>query len=270
MTTETPADPPESIAPLREYRSFHEASEHALVVLAMNLSCWLMPGPAGFTLCVESDHSDTIQRELSAYDSEQHTRPLVREVPWNPVPALPSLLWVLVALLVFLLQDRWPSITALGANSSRGLFADHQWWRPVSSLFLHADFHHLAGNLLAGAVFFTLTSKTFGHLAGWALVFASGITGNTVTAWLHYPAPFRSVGASTAVFGALGLLTAVGAVFAWRGNGGWRAVFAPLAGGLTLLGWLGMGGPDVDVTGHLCGFAAGCLMGLVAALRLTR
>ncbi len=268
MTTETSAEPPEWLAPLREYPTFHEASEHALVVLAMNLSCWLMPGPSGYTLCVESEQSDAIRRELLDYDAEQRGRPPVREVPWTPSPALPSLLWVFAVTLVFLFQDRYPEINAWGANSSLAVFRDHEWWRPLSALFLHADFHHLAGNLLAGAIFFTLTSRTFGHLAGWTMVLASGIAGNLATAWLHFPEPFRAVGASTAVFGALGLLTAVGAVFAWRGHGHLRAVFAPLGGGLTLLGWLGMGGPNVDITGHLCGFAAGILLGSVAALRL--
>jgi len=40
----------------------------------------------------------------------------------------------------------------------------------------------------------------------------------------------------------------------------------PLGGGLVLLSWLGVGSdPHTDVTGHVCGFAAGVLLGVAAA-----
>lgn len=264
METDTPETSDEPLASLRHYASLPEASEHALVVLAMNEACWVLPAPDGYRLCVHPAGSDTIAAELAAYDSERsRPRPEI-EVPWVDASLAPSVLWAVLALAVFCLQLEIPMIVDLGANSTAGLFLRGEWWRPFTSLFLHADFHHLLGNLVGGLTFFTLTARSFGTLRGWGLALLSGVLGNLLTAWFHHPEPFRSVGASTAVFGALGLLTGLGIRFAWFGHRSLRPLVAPVGGGLMLLAWLGAGGPDVDILGHLFGFGAGLVLGFLA------
>jgi membrane associated rhomboid family serine protease len=173
-------------------------------------------------------------------------------------------LWAVAVLVVFVLQLQAPIVTDLGANSSVGLFVRGEWWRPLSALFLHGDFHHLLGNVVSGCVFFTLVARSFGTWRGWGLALASGLLGNLLTTWFHHPEPFRSLGASTAVFGALGLLTGLGVRFASFGRRGLRPLAAPVGGGLMLLAWLGVGGADVDLLGHFFGFAAGFALGLLA------
>jgi membrane associated rhomboid family serine protease len=85
------------------------------------------------------------------------------------------------------------------------------------------------------------------------------------------------VGASTAVFTALGLLAA----HSWRLRSSysqrWAVRWAPLVGGIVLLGWFGSGGggsdgdldaasaTQVDVVAHATGFMVGCLLGALAA-----
>jgi membrane associated rhomboid family serine protease len=81
----------------------------------------------------------------------------------------------------------------------------------------------------------------------------------------------RSVGASTAVFTALGLMAA----YSWRER---HLVtqrpaqrYGPLFAGVILLGWLGTSGEHTDVMAHLLGFAVGGLLGaLIAAPRVQR
>ena len=63
---------------------------------------------------------------------------------------------------------------------------------------------------------------------------------------------FISVGASTAVFGALGVLAAL------RQHR--RRAWVPLGAGLALLAFLGTS-KRADLAGHLCGFACGVLLG---------
>jgi membrane associated rhomboid family serine protease len=77
----------------------------------------------------------------------------------------------------------------------------------------------------------------------------------------------RSIGASTAVFAALGLV----AGFVWRGKlmsqERWSYRVGPIVGGLALLMYTGTGDANTDIGAHLmgfvCGFAGGMLLTLI-------
>ena len=85
---------------------------------------------------------------------------------------------------------------------------------------------------------------------------------------VYFPEPFQSLGASTATFGALGILTGSGIVTAWRTQKFLlsKALLVPLGGGLALLGWLGTGGENTDLFGHFFGFSIGLVLGTLAAV----
>jgi membrane associated rhomboid family serine protease len=96
-----------------------------------------------------------------------------------------------------------------------------------------------------------------------------GALGNLLNAWLHDP-DHRSVGASTAVFAALGTLVA----YTWRRrhqlrHGKFRR-FAPILAGAFLLASMGMSSPreelgvsTTDYGAHATGFIAGALFGAI-------
>jgi len=75
----------------------------------------------------------------------------------------------------------------------------------------------------------------------------------------------RSIGASTAVFAALGLLVA----YTWRRgffrDTPWRGRIAPIVAGLGLLAFTGTSGENTDLGAHLFGFIMGFGSGLVLA-----
>ncbi|HEU4410271.1 MAG TPA: rhomboid family intramembrane serine protease [Polyangiaceae bacterium] len=140
-------------------------------------------------------------------------------------------------------------------------------WRAVTALTLHADAQHALGNALGGTLFLSAVHRRLGPGLGTLTVLGAGAAGNVLNA-LWYGAGHRSIGASTAVFAAVGVLVAVQALLNRGESRGWRGWFAtlgPIAGGLVLLGMLGAN-PNTDVRAHGFGFVAGLALGLPAAL----
>jgi rhomboid protease GluP len=153
----------------------------------------------------------------------------------------------------------WLASGALDARAGAG-----EWWRAAAALTLHMDQAHLLGNLLFGVCIGILAGRVFGPGLAWASIVGAGTLGNYLD-MLISPSTHRAVGASTAVFAALGLL----AGFAWRQRLNLRERFryrwAPLFAGVCLLGFLGAGGEHVDVLGHALGFATGTALGWIYA-----
>lgn len=140
-----------------------------------------------------------------------------------------------------------------------------QWWRAWTALTLHLSGPHLAANLGAGIWFGYLAGRQLGAGVAWFLIVFGGGIANLVEG-LFGPPWHQSVGASTAVFTALGLMAA----YTWRDRlrlpQRWVQRWGPLVAGVVLLGWLGTAGKETDVMAHVLGFAIGVLLGATAAL----
>jgi membrane associated rhomboid family serine protease len=145
-----------------------------------------------------------------------------------------------------------------GAVSSAIL--EGEWWRTVTALTLHADFLHLISNLLLGIVTIGTVRQLIGKGTGWLLVLSSGIAGNWINI-LVQPSGHLAIGASTAVFGSIGIIT--GLRLTGNEESPWR-FWIPLGGGLALLGILGSG-KGTDLGAHLFGFLSGLVLGISAA-----
>lgn len=262
---------PDGLVPIGEYASFAAGSEHGLVILAMGLPYWLMPTDDRFVLLVERGGELAASDQLARFDRES--------VGWPPLPAevrvarrrapfISPLLWALSVLAAFRAQQLWPAVTDLGALDAAALFARGEWWRPATALWLHGDVGHLVSNLVAGVFVFSVALATFGRRLGWTLLALASCGANFTSAAMQYPAPYHSVGASTAIFAGLGLLTgrALPLRRTRRDLHPWRGLFTPLGAGLTLLALYGAGGQRVDLGAHVCGFVAGLIAGAAAEL----
>lgn len=259
------SDDGESWVTIRRFSSLAEANDHGLVALAMGEDCRVdrEDKENAFVLQVESEPTPRLERELDEFSEETsavQTPSRIAEGKLHPAGWSWYFAWMAVLLVVYRWQGLPGNSYGRFLSSSHDLVHGHEWWRPFTSLFLHADLPHLAGNLLTGLGFTVFVSRTFGAWKAWVLIFLCGTLGNAWNCWLQYPEEFYSLGASTAVFAALGLLSGSGFVESWRmrPHWTWPKVVAPLLAGLILLGMLGTGKePQTDVLGHVCGFITG-------------
>ena len=272
--------PWDQLVEVGKYPSLEKAQEHGLVILAMRQPCWVAEAepPGHYSLHAEPETAPVIHSEILAYEAERDApQPVPASVPAEEVFRYPAGwgiygVWMLSLVSVFIWQQQDPSVVRFGASSSVGLVAHGEWWRPFTALFLHADPQHLVGNLMSGMLFGTTVARLLGAWRAWALILVSGVAGNAITSLLAWPEPFRSIGASTAVFGALGILSGLGfsaMLGQWR-RLPWARTAAPVIAGIILLGWLGGGGPspdgspgNTDVLGHVFGFASGVAVGWI-------
>jgi len=142
-------------------------------------------------------------------------------------------------------------------------------WRTVTALTLHADIAHVLSNAVAGGLFFTAVASLEGVGFGGALVLLAGAGGNLANAFLHGSAHV-SDGASTAVFGAVGLLGSVGMTRRRRSRfSRWRA-WLPIGAAFALLGMLVSSGQRVDIWAHFFGLLVGPVPGLLVGLASPR
>jgi membrane associated rhomboid family serine protease len=144
-----------------------------------------------------------------------------------------------------------------------------EWWRTVTALTLHADGAHVLSNVAIGTFVVGAVMRSEGVGWGAALVLASGTLGNLVNAWAHQTL-HSSVGFSTAVFGAIGILAGLAYVRGSRRMKPGRPAWTALAGSLALLALLGTGGERTDLFAHLFGGLAGLGLGIIVASRQLR
>jgi hypothetical protein len=255
------------------YPTLDEAHERALVALSMGESIRVEHGdePGEFDLQVEPDAAAKVSEEIRHYEAESEMITISKIVPSNWAKYTSGwgyyMIWATVLMVVFYLQQNDLTLSDRGASSSIGLIEKGEWWRPFTALFLHANVGHIFGNLASGALFGMLVSKSIGPFKAWAMILFSGTLGNLTTSVLTYPESFTSIGSSTAVFGALGILSGIGLVenFREKVSMPWVRVLAPLVAGFAMLGMLGGAEPgsNTDILGHVFGFSAGVVSGMI-------
>jgi membrane associated rhomboid family serine protease len=262
------------LAEVGRYSRLTDANERTPVILAMGLGCWILPEGDVFVLCVESRHLADVARELEKFEIENPRR---AEHPKEPgpgakTPSASLFIFAWMMGLFFLMQQTAPEAwTEKGAASSVAILRHGEWWRTVTALTLHADFSHLAANLAASLLFAAFLLPILGTGLTWMSILLSGGLGNYLNAWGYRNEEHVSIGASTAVFGALGILVACQTLFL-LGEGRrvrlWEIIL-PAGAGLALLAWLGRGDAQTDYMAHFWGFGAGCATGTAAGwLRL--
>lgn len=251
---------------IRRFRSQAEAEQHALVLVAVGIECRLVTVGDLVGLQVTASQAADARHHLAAYlrENEPRPEPALRGIGEGIDGALAycaCVLFIDAAAGRHALSRDWLA----AGHAQAGLILDGEWWRALTALGLHADLEHLLANLVAGSLFAIFLAQLVGAGLAWLAILLAGGLGNALNAVLQPPA-HSAIGASTAVFGALGLLAGT----MWQRQArSWRQrlrQFTPLAAGAMLLAFIGIGGERTDVGAHVAGFAVGCALG--AALYL--
>ncbi len=237
------------------------AREYALVLEALSIDHELVQVDAGWVLLVPPASAPHAYEQLRAYEQENARWMLPDDDEPLPLSAgvVAACMYGLALVLVYRLQTTgafgidW---TRLGRTQAAAI-RDGDWWLAATALTLHADPPHLAGNLVFGLVFCATACNLLGVPQGACAILAAGMAGNVLNAWVQTP-EHASLGASTAIFGALGILVAHRWRRRRRRRHGALSRNTPLVIGAILLGWLGSSG---DVAAHLTGFVSGLLLG---------
>jgi membrane associated rhomboid family serine protease len=252
------------------YRSCsrRECEDRAFMLGAVGISSEIVPHEDHFALHVAQTEAGRARGHLAQYEVENKPLP-----PAPPTRPLHPYAWVgCLGYAVCLFGVAYAlsnGLVRLDAFQTGELDAARvqsgQWWRAWTALTLHLSGPHLAANLGAGIWFGYLAGRQLGVGVAWLLIVAGGGIANLLEG-LFGPPWHQSVGASTAVFTALGLMAA----YTWRERlrlpQSWVQRWGPLVAGVVLLGWLGTAGKETDVTAHVLGFALGVLLGIAAAL----
>lgn len=251
--------------PIFSSRSRRACRERALVLAAANIDYELFRRRGEIGLAVDPADAARARDELEAYTREerawQQSVPVVPNLSdgWNG-----ALIYAIVIIVVGLLDQHhawgydWRSAGRLNA----GAVQHGEWWRTLTALSLHLNLLHLAANVVFGILFGLFVGQLLGSGLAWLSILLAGALGNGVNALLQ-PPEHNAIGASTAIFAALGLLC----TFTWkhrrRTERRWFRRLLPIVGGVALLGFTGAGGENTDVAAHLAGFVAGLALGAI-------
>jgi rhomboid protease GluP len=278
------ADEVPSEAVVRSSLDKGQAEAWAFVLEAIAIPHRLVETEAGYALMVPSPMVAPALSALDAQDKEAAEGPPRDVAPPDHGRSFVGLAMsaVFVAFYVVSGPRTGPDLHGWfrhGSALAQAIVDQHHVWRAVTALTLHASPMHVIGNIVMTLVFVTALGRWLGGGLALFAILLSGIAGNLLTAYIHFPS-HDSVGASTAIFGAVGLLGGLQFVrrFRMRSLDRMRRALLGIAAALGLLAMLGMGdvyatfhiGERTDVDAHRTGLGFGILLGILLAMLVKR
>jgi len=240
-------------------------ADRALVLAASQIPHEILHDEGGSALLVPAEFSGAASAELRLYEEEN---PPVVPKPAPKIPAYDALPGIFGYTLVVALVAWLAGTAAFGENWLAAgridgeLVRDGEWWRLVTALTLHSGAEHLSANLVFGVVFGLFAGRLLGSGVAWLTIVVTAAGGNLLNTLL-LESTHRSIGASTAVFAALGVV----AGYVWRAKlmsqERWAYRYGPIVGGLALLMYTGTGDANTDIGAHLMGFVSGFAGGML-------
>jgi rhomboid protease GluP len=253
---------------LRFHESEDKINEWALVLSSSYIPYSINEENGKWKISVAASYVERAERILEEYERENRKflpEPSESSVGGKPYSGIIVSFLLLVIFILMKLVDTDGFLYQIGSASASRIVKG-ELWRTVTALSLHADLIHVLSNSFSCWVFCTAVIRLYGFGLGWFLVLIAGATGNLITA-LVYRTGHVSIGASTAIFGALGLLGA------WRctfGKKHWllkKKTWIYIAGVVALIAVLGTG-KNVDLLAHLMGVITGVIFGFLGARKI--
>ena len=232
----------------------------SLLLASQKLPHWIEAVDKNFLLLIYSKDIGKIQDLYDTWIKENDIKTFV-------APELPALtlkpflaLAFLIPIFIFIRwgDQNWAWHHWGRADSHKIL--NGEIWRCFTALTLHGDAKHILSNLLSGYFVFNLLQR---HLdmgkAFLTLVLTAGIA-NFLVAWNAGP-NHLSVGFSTVVFAALGMLAVLETRFLLVSKKWDLRQYSPILGAICMVVMMGLG-EKTDIRAHVFGFVMGCLGGI--------
>ena len=142
--------------------------------------------------------------------------------------------------------------------SVNGFIAAGEWWRVITSMFLHAGFMHVLFNMFSLFLFGPELEKIAGKMRFLTIYFLAGIFGGAAT-FLVEPLSYASVGASGAIYGIFG---AFGALVYYTRHlfPQLKQIILPLIVISIIMTFVT---PNINISAHLGGLVTGFILGVV-------
>jgi membrane associated rhomboid family serine protease len=243
--------------------------ERALVLHALAIPYEIVSDGSRSMLVVPVEFVEKARYELWQYDQENRKPkprpPTIVPVYQSGIPGVAVYVFV-ICLVAWLAGEALFNRDWYVAGRVDGeLIRDGEWWRTITALTLHSGIRHLTGNIVFGVLFGLMAGRLIGSGIAWfGIVVASSAANFLNTSLLE--STHRAIGASTAVFAALGLVSG----FVWRAKlmaqDRWPYRLGPIVGGIALLAYTGTGDANTDIGAHLAGFVCGFLCGTLLTL----
>ena len=235
-----------------------------LILTSQNIENHVERHNKAFNILVNKANVETARTTVEAYYKENKLFRLKQQLSEIPISSFKSytafsimgLLWFIhaVCLNYHIHEDM---ILKYGASAL--FILQGETYRAITALFLHSDARHLVGNMAGMLIFGAPMITLSGFGVGPFMLLLSGTLGNLVNAHL-YKTAHLSIGASTAIMGAAGLLVAFRITQKqkpFRLNN-----LMPILAGTVLVAMLSQG-ENTDVWAHVFGFLCGLGSGVI-------
>lgn len=175
----------------------------------------------------------------------------------NAYPLVATLITINLAIFIMtLIPNLRKEIFDYGV-SVNGLIVQGEWWRIITSMFLHGGWMHILFNMFSLFLFGPELERMAGKGRFLAIYFLSGIGGGLATL-LTQDAGYASIGASGAIFGIFGAFGAI--LFRYRNSlPELRQIILPIIIISVVMTFLQA---NVNAASHIGGLATGFVIGL--------
>lgn len=176
----------------------------------------------------------------------------------NAYPIVSCIIAINLFVYIMTLLPGIGDIIFYGGMSINGLIAEGEWWRIITSMFIHSDFMHVLFNMFSLFLFGPELEKIAGKVRFLTIYFIAGLIGEAATFLLYEP-NYASVGASGAIFGIFG---AFGAILYHNRHTApqLRKIILPIIIISVVMTFIQS---NVNAASHIGGLVAGFILGLV-------
>lgn len=177
---------------------------------------------------------------------------------FTPITYTLILINIVIWLCMILYLNRFSDVKLLEVGGLVHFNVVHgEWYRLISSMFLHFNFEHILMNMLSLFIFGKIVESIIGSWRMLIIYIISGLYGNFVS--LSFNTTTISVGASGAIFGLIGSIF----VIMYLSKNFNKKMIGQLLIALVVLIVFSLFMSNINITAHLGGFISGVLITLI-------